>query len=592
MNVYEFARRYLEPYTIKGNEIIPKHCPYCQGGQHRDKETFALNIDKQTFNCKRGTCGKTGTFYQLCKDFGEEADKVSYYGTIGSTKQYKKPETKIKTITNRAEAYLQKRKISKATIEAFQIGCDDKDNIIFPFFNDKGELEFIKFRPSHKVGKGERKAWREADTKPILFGMNLCNPEYPLCIFEGEIDSMSGHEAGIHNCVSVPSGTEDMTWIDTCFDWLKQFNTIYLFGDNDEPGREMTGKLKTKLSNHRLYIVEHKYKDANELLYREGEEAVRKAYEEAKEVPVYGLIDLSDVKALDIKKIPSVKSGIKELDAKLGGFLMGDLSIWTGKRGEGKSTFLGQIMLESINNGYKVCVYSGELRAERFQYWVNLQAAGKENIKSYYDIDKGREVFYIDKSIDEKIRTWYKGKFWLYDNSIAESSEETSILKIFEYAAKRYDCKVFFIDNLMTAKYNADTESNYYRAQSNFVGQLVEFANKYNVHVHLVAHPRKTSNSLDNDDISGTADITNRAANVFSLEKLKDEDRTKQGYDVLLSILKNRWEGYTGKFGLNYCHTSRRLYAPSVGNKRIYGWQKLGKQFDWVEEIADKDSLF
>jgi len=192
MNVYDFSKRYLEPYSVKGNEIIPKYCPYCHGGQHSDKDTFALNTEKLTFNCRRGSCDKTGTFRQLCKDFGEEADNTDTFGYSGSQKQYKKPETKIEAINNQAETYLTLRKLSKPTIEEFKTGCDDKGNMVFPFFNAKNELEFVKFRPARKLEKGEKKAWREEGTKPILFGMNLCDPQYPLCIFEGEIDAMSG----------------------------------------------------------------------------------------------------------------------------------------------------------------------------------------------------------------------------------------------------------------------------------------------------------------------------------------------------------------------------------------------------------------
>ncbi len=577
MDHWTFANRHLRPYKTKGDEIIPRLCPYCGGGKNgRDIETFALNHQKNIFNCKRGSCGKSGTFYQLCRDFGEESDRLDIHTSYNTRRTYKKPETEVKTLTSQAEDYLKLRKISRGTMEAYGIGCDNQGNITFPYY-ENGELTFIKFRPARKLQKGERKAWREADTKPILFGMDLCNPEYPLCIFEGEIDALSGHEAGIPNSVSVPSGAEDLTWIDTCYEWLQQFNPIYLYGDNDEPGREMVQKLIVKLSDCRLYVVEHDYKDANELLYREGKEAVKLAYDKAKELPVYGLVNLADVVPLDINNVPAVKSNIPGLDSLTGGFLMGDLSVWTGKRGEGKSTLLGQLMLEAIECGEKVCCYSGELRADRFQYWINLQAAGKE-IKSYYDDYRQRDIYYLEKSILDRIKAWYDQEFWLYDNAIAQASEESSILKVFEYAAKRYDCKVFLIDNLMTARYNTDIDVNYYRAQSNFVGQLVEFANKYNVHVHLVAHPRKTSGSLDNDDVSGTADITNRAANVFSLERVKEGDKLQLGCDSVLKILKNRSEGATGFIGLNYCPISRRLYVPSLGNNREYSWAKCEQE--------------
>ena len=55
MNEIEFARAHLGDYKVQGAEIKPRLCPYCRGGQHGDKYTFALNMDKHTFVCLRGS---------------------------------------------------------------------------------------------------------------------------------------------------------------------------------------------------------------------------------------------------------------------------------------------------------------------------------------------------------------------------------------------------------------------------------------------------------------------------------------------------------------------------------------------------------
>ena len=586
MNIHEFADRFLQPYSRKGSELIPEYCPFCHGGSHKDKYSFALNADNKTYNCKRGSCGKQGHFTELCRDFNVEADRdyngKNLSGYTQSAKKYKKPETKIQTADDTVKSYLKMRKISESTAESYKIGSDGKGNIVFPYYDEKGEYVFTKFRPARKLEKSERKAWRESDTKPVLFGMNLCEYDKPLCITEGEIDAMSCHEAGIPNAVSVPSGAEDFIWLDTCWDFIGRFDKIILFGDNDEPGREMLKKLSAKLSDKQIYIAEHEYKDANELLYRKGGEAVKLSYDSAREVPVFGLIDLAEVTPLDVKNLKSSRTSIKELDRKLqGGFMYGDVSVWTGKRGEGKSTLLSMLMLDAIENGANVCAYSGELSKERFQYWVDLQAAGKNHISSYFDNANECEVQYVSNDIKSLIHSWYSRRFWLYDNAIAGDNEETSIMSIFEVSAKRYDCKVFLIDNLMTANQSSLSDKDFYRAQSSFVGRLVNFARKLDVHVHLIAHPRKTDNkSLDNDDVSGSGDITNRAANVLAVKRLNEREAQEAGFGVALEIKKNRWEGNHAKIGLNYCTVSRRLYMPSQGNDRKYGWEKLNSPYD------------
>lgn len=593
MDVYDFARKYLGQYKIKGDEIKAELCPYCKGGKHRDKDTFALNISKLTFNCKRASCGKAGSFVQLCRDFGEEADRQDNYEIFNKPKRvYKKPDAIIDPITNQAEQYLALRKITKPTLEKCGVASDSKGNIAFPYFDENNEHVFTKYRPAAKIRKGQMKAWREADTKPVLYLMNLCNYEKPLIITEGEIDCLSLYESGIDNAVSVPSGAEDLSWLDTCWNWLQPFKQIILFGDNDSPGRDMIQKLIIRLGAYRCYTIPTEYykgcKDANEILYLHGKEAVKQAVDNAKPVPIAGLIDLSDVRPFDVKSVERVKSNIAFLDKEIGGFLMGELSVWTGKRAHGKSTLLGQLLIESVDQDMPVCAYSGELRADRFQYWINLQAAGTGNISRYYDTVRGKEVFYVEREKLEKILNWYKRKFFLYDNNIADNNaEETSILKVFEYAVKRYDCKVFLVDNLMTARYDTINDYDYYRAQSNFVGELVSFAKRYNVHVHLVAHPRKTQGSLENEDVSGSGDITNRADNVFSVERVQEAD-----FDVLLRILKNRSEGATEKIGLKYDPICRRLYLPSIGNGKRYGWERQETEDRWWEPDKDQDMPF
>jgi twinkle protein len=372
-----------------------------------------------------------------------------------------------------------------------------------------------------------------------------------------------------------------LTWIETCWDWLQNFSKIILFGDNDEAGQKMIKNIIVRLGEDKCYIAEHECKDANELLYRNGAEAVRAAVENAKLPKVEGLLNLADVVPYDVSRVDRVKSNIKWLDGAIGGFLMGELSVWTGKRGEGKSTFLGQLLIESVEQNYNVCAYSGELRADRFQYWIHLQMAGKEHIKHYADAVRQRNVAFVDKRTAERMKAWYSGKFWLYDSSnTSDNAESKGILKIFEYAVKRYGCKVFLVDNLMTSKFDISNDQNYYRAQSNFVGELVNFAKTYNVHIHLVAHPKKTKENLGNDEISGTGDITNRADNVFAIERNTGEENL----DAVLKVMKNRSDGCMNeKIGMLFDEDSKRFYLESDKTMllRKYGWNNDNK--DWRE---------
>jgi len=129
-----FADRHLEPYTIRGDELIPEHCPICHGGENEDKYTFAINLNEAVYVCKRGTCGARGRFEELAKRFGETTELIR--PAAKPKKQYTLPQIEIKPITDEIRNYFERRKIGEATLQTFGIGSDGSGNIVFPFLFD------------------------------------------------------------------------------------------------------------------------------------------------------------------------------------------------------------------------------------------------------------------------------------------------------------------------------------------------------------------------------------------------------------------------------------------------------------------------
>jgi hypothetical protein len=76
---------------------------------------------------------------------------------------------------------------------------------------------------------------------------------------------------------------------------------------------------------------------------------------------------------------------------------------------------------------------------------------------------------------------------------------------------------------------------------------------------------------------------------VFSLERLSEKDRAAHGCDVALKVLKSRAEGIIGQVGLNYDKISRRLYLPSKGNTKVFGWERPSNKQDFIEITGEGD---
>ena len=580
--IIDFSDQYLGEYRLvpspSGDKIIPKLCPLCHGGSSgKDKDTFALFLDNGVFVCKRGSCGRHGRFEELVKELSGR--EVSFSRSKSSSvkkseKQYVLPTTRIFPVTEEIYSYFEKRGISRATVDAFRIGSDKDGNIVFRFF-ENGEDIYHKYRKPHKPVTPEelkKKEWQFSGTKPILFNMDNVVFNQPLIITEGQLDSMALYEAGLTNVVSVPSGCDNLDFVTLCWDWLERFTTVILFGDCDPPGLRMVETLTKKLGEYRVLVVRDypEYngktcKDANEILLRFGEAKLIEMVDNAEEVETKGLIKLSSVTPADPTKHDRIKTMIPDLDKAFGGLREGGVTVLTGASGNGKSTLSGLLMLNAIEQGYKVCAYSGELSKEDFQEWINLQAAGSEWIGLKYDPIAGQNVPYVPMEVQRRIMDWYDPYFYLYNNDepFIDIKQSDAILKVFTMAARKDNCRLYLIDNLMTCLSDSDEE---FRAQAVFVNEMKQFARHYNAHVLIVAHARKvkTGELITKNDVAGASAIINLADGAIVSERPD------------IRIIKNRRLGYQKRIACCYCGDSRRIYQADAGDLNKFSWDKTG----------------
>lgn len=501
--IIDFCDQYLGEYTIKqsasGDKIIPKLCPLCHGGSSgKDKNTFAIFLDNGMFVCKRGSCGRHGRFEELVKELsGQDVKIARAVSSNKSDKQYVLPSVPVFNPTEEIYQYMGKRGISRETVDALRIGSDMEGNIVFRFFLD-GEDVYHKFRKPKRLTPEEsrRKEWQESGTKPILYNMDNTTFSEPLIICEGECDCAAIYESGLKNVVSVPSGCDNLDWISLCYDWLEHFKTIVLFGDNDDPGKRMVNTLIKRLGEYRVLVVRDYpvipnsnpvayCKDANEILLRYGESKLLEMVDSAEEIQTKGLIRVADVVPIDPTKIPRIKTNIPALDDAIGGLAEGCVTLFTGKSGNGKSTLSGLILLNAIEQGHTCVAYSGELSAGLFQEWILAQACGSEFISLKWDPVRGRNIPYVPPEVQKRILDWLGDRLLLYDNDeqFVDMKQADAIISVFTQAARKYNAKLFLIDNMLTSVADSDDE---WRAQAMFVNAIKKFATHYQAHVMLV----------------------------------------------------------------------------------------------------------
>lgn len=577
-DVFDFASFIGAETKQKGNELFFKYCPQCHGGGD-DKDTFSVNLQTGAFKCFRASCDYHGHFVELARDFGYKLDDEQ------ERKYRRLPQPKIESKPKAIE-YLESRGISAEVAKRYKITTQthNENILVFPFYDDQNVLQFVKYRKTNFDKRFDKnKEWCEAETMPILFGMAQCEDFTRLVITEGQLDSLSLATCDIKNAVSVPTGALGFTWLANCWDWINKFQEVVVFGDY-EKGKitlietlEKRLQMKVKCVRPQDYLCE---KDANDILRKYGKEAIIRAVEGAELRDVKYVKRLATVEAVNLRDLPKIRTGIRPLDRVCGGLLRGHVVLLSGKRGEGKSTFMSQLVAEAIEQDNAVFVYSGELPNYHFKNWLDLQIAGANHICTTRN-EYNDEEYYLTEDCVKKINAWYYDKAFIFDNSAVSDDEYEGLIKVMVDAICRYDIKLVCIDNLMTAM-DGDPNTDIYRQQSAFVKKLEKLAQQYDVAIILVAHPKKTNAAFDNDTVSGSSDITNAVSFVFNYQRADDGDEC----DSYLMVTKNRMNGKLmagdKAIPLYYSEKSKRISA-NPNEVKEYGCFKSAEKYDDLE---------
>ena len=298
-------------------------------------------------------------------------------------------------------------------------------------------------------------------------------------------------------------------------------------------------------------------------------------------------LSMSDIKYIDINSIIAIPTGYYDLDRKIMGLLLGDVSIISGLSGVGKTSWIDCLCLNIIQKGYKVAVWSGELQDFRFQGWINQIAAGKNYVRKKDGYDN---IYYAPKNICDKINEWDKNKLFLYNNEYG--SKWAQLFNDVKNIVEKENVSLVILDNLMSLNIS-DYDGDKYTQQTLFINDLKEYAKKKNVHILLVCHPRKESGFLRKESISGTADLTNLCDNLFIIHRIGKDFQTRaseflasdvvsrcMAYDSVIEVCKNRSMGVMDYIvGMYYEQESRRL-KNSISEHIVYGWEEQPTEQD------------
>lgn len=320
--------------------------------------------------------------------------------------------------------------------------------------------------------------------------------------------------------------------------------------------------------------------------YQQRQYQQRPKYEIKDVLPELGekWLSMSSIQKVDLSKLEHYATGFTELDKNIIGLYMSEVTILSGSNASGKSSWLNTLLLNIIQQGAKVALWSGELRPDILKTWVQMVAAGKDNLRlSNY----GDGKYYVPNGIAEKIDQWLDGKFFLYNNEYGAKWQQ--IFHDMELLLK-VGVKVFALDNLFSLDIDIlDGDKN--SKQRELILQIKDFAKKNQVHIILVAHPRKVTTFLRKNDISGTSDLQNAVDKIFIIHRVNNdffragaeffgqsEIQRFQGFGNVIEVCKERLYGVVDLMvGMQYEIESRR-FKNTVEENVHYGWERQATQ--------------
>lgn len=575
-------------------------CPNCRDTRsHPRDRSLSVNLDTGQFMCHY--CGYSGSARRFSDEEKREYAKSmnpNRYSAPKSPKQgslwqrpaarakerkvYEKPAQKGEPLSPKTLAYFRARGIGPATLDAFGVRQGEMyshekgrpiNAILFPYFC-RGELRNIKSRSACKEFTLERGCELLPYHIDAIEGLHEC------IITEGEFDALSFAECGFNNVVSVPNGAgASLAYLD---DYIEKYfddkRTIFIAVDTDPAGVKLRDELLRRFGADRCRVVTYGEgcKDANELLQRKGKNALIAALTSAPEPRMDGVASIrdfaDDLEALYLNGMqPGATLGFADLDALLS-FETRRLCVVTGIPGSGKSEFIDQIAERlNLRYGWKFAYFTPE-NAPTFYHSVKLieKFTGKQFGQRTLPRDEFTEATaYLDENF-----FYIEPKQYTLD----------AILECAQFLVRRKGVKVLVIDpyNRIECEAGDTAETLYISA---LLDQLTDFAQRNDILIILVAHPRKMLRTPKGAfeiptlyDISGSANFFNKTD--FGI--VVDRDRAEDSVLVSVQKVKFKHLGRPGEARFKYDMASGR-YAPFTSGQP--------PDFDTANHLRDGEAV-
>lgn len=205
-------------------------------------------------------------------------------------------------------------------------------------------------------------------------------------------------------------------------------------------------------------------------------------------------------------------------------FRPGEVTLWAGQNGHGKSQVTDMIKLSLLGQEQRVGNASFEMKPT-----TNLRRMARMYMgeNPYSDVFQGSdEALSIVDDMFEEFCGWVKGRLYILNHH--GDIDPRKVIGFVRYCAKELKCDHIFVDNLAKSIRNEDD----YNEQKSFMGTMCSIAHDHNVHIHIVHHLKKPdggeSAKPDKYDVKGSGSLTDQPDNIMLVWRNKPKEEARK----------------------------------------------------------------
>ncbi|XP_046460713.1 twinkle mtDNA helicase-like [Daphnia pulex] len=472
--------------------------------------------------------------------------------------------------------FLDKLSLGDLSVETLKkVGAKvnlDLEQLILPCITSKdAEFRSVKIlTPNHNASEAvESDASKEIEDyhpiieknlpkqHPWLLGYHLAKGRDEVILTATAADTLTALDCLAVPAVCLPSGISNLPLATMAF--LESFRKITLWLGHGVQGTDCARAFARKLGEKRCHLIRSSEETPSTLQCRMKGKNVAQVLKAALPMTHKSVTTFSSLRKEVYEEITqsSKVSGVRWrrfpiLTDLLKGHRRGELTVFTGPTGAGKTTFLSEYSLDLCGQDVRTLWGSFEIRNVRLAKMMLQQFSGLL-LES-----ETRETFDIVADKFEKLPMYYL--------AFHGQQNVTSVLEAMSHAVYVYDISHVVIDNLqfMMGTSNENSSMDRYHRQDQIIGSFRRFATDNNVHVTLVIHPRKEAmEELSTSSIFGGAKASQEADNILILQDKRTNDPNHRR--KYLEVSKNRYAGDLGVMPLEF-HKESLSFAPRKKN--------------------------